>query len=67
MTDYQTGHVKHDPDSGAVAIRTVLSEDNPQLASRFWLIATAGAGVRSGPTAEVEEWDDLFTPEPPPT
>jgi hypothetical protein len=68
VTDYQTGHVKHDPDSGAVAIRTVLPEDNPQLAGRAWLIATAGSGVRTGPTTEVDEWDDLFTPaEPPPT
>lgn len=65
MPDHLTGHIKHDPDSGAVAIRTVLPEDNPQLAGRAWLIATAGSGVRSGPTTEVEGWTDLYTPPEP--
>lgn len=63
--NYNTGHVKHDPATGAVAIRTVLPEDNPQLAGRAWLIATAGSGVRSGPTTEVEDWIDLYTPPEP--
>lgn len=57
-----TGTVKRDPVSGAVAIRTHFDESNPQLAPMAWLIATTNIGPRSASSSEVAEWDDLFTP-----
>lgn len=57
-----TGAVKRDPVSGAVAIRTHFDESNPQLAPMAWLIATTNIGPRSASSSEVAEWDDLFTP-----
>lgn len=58
----ETGTIKRDPVSGAVAIRTHFDETNPQLASLAWLVATVGSGPRSATSAEVAEWDDLYTP-----
>ena len=65
MSDYLTGHVKRNPDSGAVAVRSVLSEDNPQLLNMAWVVATPGSGSRTAPTTEVESWADLYTPPEP--
>lgn len=60
---YATGHVKRDPDTGAIAVRTVYDENVPQLARRAWQIATPNIGSRGGFTADVEGWDDLYVPE----
>lgn len=57
-----TGHIKRDPNSGAVAIRTHYDEANPQLAPMAWLVATIGMGPRHATSVEVAEWDDLYTP-----
>lgn len=65
MSDYLEGHIKRDPDSGAVAIRTYFNEANPQLAGMAWLVATSTVGARHAKTADVAEWDDLHTPPPP--
>lgn len=60
---YQTGHVKHDAETNQVALRTIFPEDeSPQLAAMAWLVATPNAGVRHAVTAEVADWDDLYTP-----
>jgi hypothetical protein len=63
MNQYAQGHVKHDPDSGAVAIRTGFSESDPQLATMAWLVATSSMGARHSTTELVAGWDDLFTPD----
>lgn len=57
------GHVKRDPVTGAVAIRTHFDESNPQLAPMAWLVATMNLGPRTCPSSEVADWDDLYTAE----
>lgn len=57
-----TGTIKRDPVSGAVAIRTHFDETNPQLAPLAWLVADPKMGARHATSAEVAEWDDLYTP-----
>lgn len=57
MTDYQPGHVKHEPQTRQVAVRTI--HDFPGME---WSVATSSAGSRHAPTAEVEAWADLHTP-----
>lgn len=64
MTVYSTGHVKRDPVTGVVAVRTRLPEDDPQLAVMAWRVASDGrVGSRHTSTAEVDGWDDLFNPD----
>jgi hypothetical protein len=68
---YELGHVKHNVETGDVAIRTIFPEDqSPQLAAMAWLVATAGQGARHTTSDDVKTWDDLFIPEvvvtPPP-
>lgn len=61
------GHIKRNPETGDVAIRTIFPEDStPQLANMAWLVATANIGARHVKSDEVEEWDDLHIPEGPP-
>lgn len=60
---YLTGHIKRDPGTGAVAIRTRFSDD-PRLAKLAWSVTDTHEGVRNAPTTEVEGWDDLYVPEP---
>lgn len=62
---YLEGHIKRDPVSGSVAIRTYFSEANPQLAGMAWLVATSTTGARHARTNEVADWEDLHTPPPP--
>ena len=63
---YVAGHVKRDPQTGAVAIRTVYDyEESPQLEKMAWQIATPNIGGRNGFPADVEDWDDLYIPEAP--
>lgn len=56
------GHIKRDPISGAVAIRTHFDESIPQLAGMAWQVATADLGPRTTTSSEVEGWDDLYIP-----
>lgn len=62
---YQAGHVKRDPVTGTVAVRTVFPDDE-NFAGMQWLTATTGRGAHNKATADVEGWDDLFVPEPEP-
>ena len=59
---YRMGHIKRDPATGSVAIRTAFDDTNPQLAGLAWLIGTYNLGPRNASSAEVAEWDDLYTP-----
>lgn len=65
MTVYLTGHVKRDPLTGTTATRTVFPEANPALTSRAWALSSPRP-PKVGPgwagTAEVDSWDDLYTP-----
>lgn len=60
---YQPGHVKRNPETQEVALRTNFDENIlPQLA---WVVSTLTWGARNVRTAEVQEWDDLVVPDPP--
>jgi hypothetical protein len=65
MSDYLEGHIKRDPATGSVAIRTYFNEGNPQLAGMAWLIATSNMGARHCRTADLADWEDLHSPPPP--
>jgi hypothetical protein len=58
--EYFTGHIKHDPVTGWVALRTMFPEDSDQFRALAWLIATPNMGSKNASTADVEGWDDLF-------
>lgn len=62
VTEYLTGHVKRDPATGAVAIRTIFPEDGSLPVVQAWLMATANQGAHHKSTADVAAWDDLYTP-----
>lgn len=64
---YRAGHVKHNPDAGEVALRTIFDDDaeNPQMARLAWLISNPTIGARNAYTSEVEAWPDLFVPPEP--
>lgn len=69
MSDYLEGHIKRDPVTGAVAIRTNQPETNPPgsfAIIQAWLVSTTFSGAHYLPTEAVIEWDDLFTPQPQP-
>lgn len=59
---YQPGHVKRNPDTQEIALRTTFDESLPQLAHLAWLVSTLTWGARNARTAEVESWDDLLVP-----
>lgn len=60
---YESGSVKHNPETGEVALRTIFPEDQgPQLANMAWLVATKNMGARNASSETVEGWDDLFVP-----
>jgi hypothetical protein len=60
---YETGHVKHNPETGEVALRTIFPTDQgPQLANMAWLVATKNIGARNASDADVADWDDLYEP-----
>ena len=65
---YHTGHVKRNPESGDIAIRTIFEGGQPiQSAMMEWLVSSPITGARHTWTTEVEDWDDLYVaPEPPP-
>lgn len=68
MSEYFEGHIKRDPASGAVAIRTNQPETPPPGSFSIvqaWLVSTTFSGAHYVPTEAVATWDDLFTPEPP--
>lgn len=62
---YQAGHVKRDPESGSVAIRTIFSDTDPMIRERAWLGSTTFRGSFFATTETVQDWDDLFVPDPP--
>jgi hypothetical protein len=57
---HNIGHVKHDPETHQIAIRTI--HDHPSME---WSVSTAAAGARHANTSEVQDWDDLHIPGPP--
>lgn len=62
MSGYAEGHIKRNPNTGAVAVRTQFPEDIEQLAGMAWLVATTNLGAKNAATGDVESWDDIYTP-----
>lgn len=60
MADEATGHIKHNVETGAVAVRTVF--DPVQFPNMVWLIASTGNGAQNARDSDVLGWDDLFVP-----
>lgn len=51
---HPVGHLKHEPETNQIAIRTI--HDHPQMK---WCVATSTAGARNAGDDEVADWDDL--------
>lgn len=65
MSGYKEGHVKRDPVTGAVAIRTNQPEVNPPgnfATVQAWLASTTYSGAHYMGTEVVDAWDDLYVP-----
>lgn len=58
------GHVKRNPTTGVVAVRTHFDESIVELAPMAWATLNPITGTSHATSAEVESWDDLFIPEP---
>lgn len=56
--DYTAGAVKHDPDTGAVAVRTVFP-DIESLADRQWGVMTTANGGHYTTYEKVKHWPDM--------
>lgn len=65
MTEYNAGHIKRDPTTGAVAIRTIFPETDEHFIAMAWLMATPNIGARNTTTVAVEGWEDLYIAPPP--
>lgn len=59
------GHVKHNPATNEVAIRTAF--DETQFPGMVWLVSSISMGARNARQDEVDAWADMYTPPPPPT
>lgn len=62
--EHLIGHVKRDPETGAVAVRTnqPVIPLNPLRTSQAWLVATTTSGPRFVPDDIVSVWPDLYVP-----
>lgn len=60
---YLQGHIKRDPATGTVAIRSRFPDDRPEFERMQWHVASPVTGPRTASTTDVDAWDDLFTPE----
>lgn len=58
-----TGHVKRNPATDEVAVRSIFDEDEPSLAGQAWMVISPGRGARFAASPEVADWDDLYTAE----
>lgn len=61
-----TGHVKRNTVTGAVAVRTHHPADDPILGKRAWQVATINIGTLVMTDAEMQadpDWVDLYIPE----
>jgi hypothetical protein len=59
---FAAGHVKRNPTTGEVAVRTHFSDDTPEVAHMAWLVATLNIGARTARTSDVQAWEDLYIP-----
>ena len=65
MADCLEGHVKRDPITGAVAIRTNQPLSSPAgsfAVTQAWLVATTFSGAHFVSGETVIDWDDIYLP-----
>jgi hypothetical protein len=56
------GHIKRDPVSGAVAIRTMFDDTVPELADHAWGSFSTTGAAKLLTTDQVSGWDDVYEP-----
>ena len=61
MSEYATGHVKRNPENGAIALRTHFP-DNSDFTNLLWLTSNVIHGPSNCGTAAVEDWEDIYVP-----
>lgn len=59
--EYAPGHVKRDPATGRVALRTNFKAG--ELTESYWVVSACNSSATHAGTAAVEDWDDLYIPE----
>lgn len=64
---YPTNTIVRNPDTNAVALRTIFAHEVPELADMAWLVLTSSQGALYVPSSSVAGWDILFVPGDPPT
>lgn len=57
--DYVAGDVKQDPDTQAVAVRTVFPHGTPGLEDRQWGVMTVSNGGHYCTFEKVADWVDM--------
>ena len=58
--DYAAGSLKHNKETGSVAVRTVF--DGEQFPNMAWLVATVGMGAQNAGDRDVFDWEDIYEP-----
>jgi hypothetical protein len=58
---YAAGHVKRNPATGEVALRTQFG--SPELAEQHWVVSNLASSAKHMSTAAVEQWEDIYVPE----
>lgn len=61
MDQYKVGHVKRDPETNSVAVRSIFHHD--LFPAMYWLVASVGSGGNYVAADHCNDWDDLYTPE----
>lgn len=59
---YKAGHIKRDPVTGHVGIRTVLQANQPATQQYAWSVSAHDVGSRNLSDADVADWEDLYVP-----
>lgn len=70
MVEYYPGHVKREPQSGAIALRTthpepVAGQEIPLGGHPTWMVMSMFSGPMNMRTEMVEAWDDIYVAGPP--
>ncbi|WP_197381257.1 hypothetical protein [Mycolicibacterium mengxianglii] len=56
--DYETGSAKQNPETGAVAVRTIFP-DLPAFADRQWAVMTVDNGGHYNSYDGIADWSDI--------
>lgn len=66
MSAYRRNHVKIDPATERVAVRSGFDDEDPSLEHLAWtVVGGQRPGTSRAKTSEVADWDDLYIPAEP--